>query len=278
MRPGSAVWLALLLTNVVATPSNAGPTWDRGARSYVETTGAVPAAPAANRPEWPVMARLSQPTDRYDHDILGGIPRWSLLEVETLACGDCRPGRESHTIVLPDDLVFEDVAPRLWDVTGDGRPEVVLVEADIRRGARLAVWGFAEPQGDLTRLAATAFIGAPHRWLAPVGFGDLDGDGRTEIAYVDRPHLVHDLIFVRLDGDRLREIARAHGFTAHRIGDTTITSATRTCSPGQIEVLLPNADWSRLYGVQLRNGTTQARDLGTMSATALRAATETACD
>lgn len=251
--------------------------WLRGASPFVETQAPVPAGVDPTRLAWPIVARLSHPTDRYDHDVLGGIPPWSMLEVTARACSSCGHGPEISRVTLPDTLVFEDVAPRLWDVTGDGRPEIVVVESHIARGARLAVWAHAATGGVLVRIAATGFIGTPHRWLAPVGAGDFDRDGRIEIAYVDRPHLLRALVFVRLEGNRLREIARAPGFSAHRIGDTVITSVVRTCADGLAEVVLPNADWTRLMAVQLAAGQVQARDLGAMSAAALRRAARGPC-
>ncbi|HSF64157.1 MAG TPA: FG-GAP-like repeat-containing protein [Paracoccaceae bacterium] len=185
------------------------------------------------------VARLVAPTDRYGHDVLGGIPRWSALEL-----GDLRAD-------LPETLVFEDVAPRLWDVDGDGRPEVVVVEAHVARGARLAVWDVAG--GRLRRVAATPFIGQANRWLAPSGIADFDGDGRIEIAYVDRPHLARELVFVRLAGDRLEEVARAPGLTNHRIGDTFIAGGLRDCGAGP-EVVLATPDWTRARIVRLGPG------------------------
>ena len=43
-------------------------------------------------------------------------------------------------IDLPERRVFEYIAPRLWDITGDDRPEIVAVESDAEQGARLTVW------------------------------------------------------------------------------------------------------------------------------------------
>ena len=261
MRFGLALVLALMAAPAVG--------------QSVEVRGPVPQGHDRTRPAWPVVARLSGPTDRYDHDVLGGIPPWSVLEVRALPCGVCREGFTDASAVLPAMLVFEDVAPRLWDVTGDGRPEVVVVESHVQRGARLAVWGFSDTGAELTRLAATNFIGTRHRWLAPVGAGDFDGDGRIEMAYVDRPHLTRELVFVRLDGGELREIRRLAGFSAHRIGDTTITSAVRICADGSAEVLVPDADWGRLLGVG--GGALVKRDEGPMTDTAPAEAAKRPC-
>lgn len=251
-------WLAVLLA-WLAVPL-AAETVD-----HVETELTAPESRDHSRPAWPIRARLSTPTDRYDHDVLGGLPPWTVLEVGAVACGACRHGSETVQILLPDELVFEDVAPRLWDVTGDGRPEIVVVESHVQKGARLAVWTYSDIGADLTRLATTDFIGTRHRWLAPAGAADFDGDGRILIAYVDRPHILGDLVFVQLDGDRLVETARLPGLTNHRIGDDVISGGLRDCGQGPElgpelepelgpelgpELVLASLDWTRMLRVK----------------------------
>lgn len=199
-------------------------------------------------------AELAEPTGRYDHAVLGDALEWGALDL-WLADGT------RLTLRLPETRVFEDVEARLADLDGDGKREVVVVEANIARGASLAVY---DAQG---LRAATPFIGQTHRWLAPAAIGDLDGDGRVEIAYVDRPHLRRELVFVRLEGDRLVELARQPGLTNHRIGEDVITSGLRDCGAGA-EVVLANADWTRLMAAT----PTGQRDLGPFSRAAFRAA------
>ncbi|MEL6960440.1 MAG: VCBS repeat-containing protein, partial [Pseudomonadota bacterium] len=124
-------------------------------------------------------------------------------------------------MTLPDDHVFEDVAPRLWDVTGDGKPEVVVIETDMALGGSLAVY---DQSG---KIAETDHIGRTNRWLAPVGAADFDGDGRIEVAFVDRPHLAKTLrIFEFSDGVLALE-AEIVGLTNHRIGEDFITGGLR---------------------------------------------------
>jgi len=240
MWQGLAVLLALLASPLAAETVD-----------HVETTLPGPEGWDHDRPAWPIWARLSTPTDRYDHDVLGDLPPWSVLEVGAEACGACRHASESTWARLPEDLVFEDVTPRLWDVTGDGRPEIVVVESHVDKGARLAVWSFSDIGADLTRLATTDFIGQANRWLAPAGIADFDGDGRVEIAYIDRPHLLGDLVFVRLEGDRLVETSRLPGLTNHRIGDDFIFGGLRDCGLGP-ELVLASQDWTRL--IRVRDG------------------------
>ena len=118
---------------------------------------------------------------------------------------------------------------------------------------------------------ATPPIGARNRWLAPAAIADLDGDGRVEIAYVDRPHLAKVLRIWRYENGALHHVTDQQGLTNHRIGDETIAGGLRTCG-GTPEILTANADWSHIIATRLVSGRTQTRSLDRYSATALRRA------
>jgi hypothetical protein len=168
------------------------------------------------------------------------------------------------SVQAPNGGVFEDIAPRIADVDKGGRAELITVSSHPDLGARLEVWGYPNGVGDgadyaLQLIAASPYIGTRHRWLAPAGIADFDGDGRVEIAYVDRPHLARELVFVRLEGDQLVETLRLTGLTNHRIGDAFISGGLRDCGQG-VELIVASADWIRVMAVQ--GG--QVRDLGPM--------------
>jgi FG-GAP-like repeat len=205
------------------------------------------AAPLTLRAEI-VDARFTDPTDRYDHAVLGDALEWGSL---VLRLSDGR----RLTFRLPDDMVFEDLSPRLADLNGDGAPEVIVVETFLDRGARLAVWD------DTGRIAATDPIGTRHRWLAPAGAGDLDGDGVVEIAYVETPHRTGTLRVVRLDGDRLAPVASHPGLSNHRIGDTVIQGGLAGCGQGPV-ILTADIAWSRVIATRLVDGRLVQQDLG----------------
>lgn len=208
-----------------------------------------------------LTAGYSGPTDRYPHNVLGRIKGWGVLDVDMAACAGCAAVRVS--LRLPERRVFEDIWPRLWDVTGDGRPEVVVVQSDQARGARLVVYGAGIEQGRpaLFQIAATRFLGTRFRWLAPVGVADLDGDGRIELAYVETPHRDKVLRIIRIADGKATAVASLPGVTAHRIGQEGIEAAIRTCG-GQAEIVLLSADYRRVVGVSLIDGALQPRDLG----------------
>ncbi|MGI3170685.1 FG-GAP repeat domain-containing protein [Pseudooceanicola sp. C21-150M6] len=226
--------------------------WLRGARRAalplclcLAATG--PAAAAEH--ERITGAAYAAPTTRYDHGVLGDEIEYGAL-VLTFEDGSTR------RFTLPDTLVYEDTAPRLADITGDGAPEVIVVESSLTKGARLAVYG---PEG---RLATTDHIGQSHRWLAPVGAADMDNDGKIEIGYVDRPHLLKTLRLVQLEGDTLRETATLRGVTNHRIGWDTIPGGLRDCGNGP-EMILGTADLRAVVAVfWSRDGHLDTRALG----------------
>ncbi|WP_295509321.1 FG-GAP repeat domain-containing protein [uncultured Sulfitobacter sp.] len=192
-----------------------------------------------------MAARYTDPTDRYAHGILGDAVEWGTLEI-TLKDGTQR------RFILPETLVFEDVAPRLSDLDADGSPEVIVVESSLTLGARLVVYG---PSG---RLAMTDHIGRKNRWLAPIGAADFTGDGRSEIAMVVTPHLAGKLVILTFDGAHLTPIATTNGLTNHRIGDTDIAGGIRNCQ-GTPQMILAEMPWrtggdAKMVAVSLSKG------------------------
>ena len=214
-----------------------------------------------------IAAAYADPTTRYDHGILGDAVEWGTLVLTVSSCPTCATSQRDGTvrIILPPTRVFEDTAPRLVDLDQDGKPEVIVVETDLANGASLAIYG---PGG---KIAATPYLGQSHRWLAPIGAVDLDGDGQIEIAYIDRPHLTRELVILRYVNRALGEIARFPGFTNHRIGDTEISGGIRTCDqPPELILLTP--DWSRLQAANFTGTHLTRRDLGPNTPLTRRAA------
>ncbi len=201
----------------------------------------------------PVMAeitsaRYTEETSRYAHGVLGDAIEYGTLEL-TLR------GGKRLAITLPQDRVFEDIAPRLMDMDGDGAPEVIVVESSQTGGARLAIYD----ENGLR--AATPHIGQRNRWLAPIGAADLDGDGHVEVAYIDRPHLAKTLRVWRYKGGALTEVANKAGLTNHRIGEDFISGGIRDCGDGP-EMITVNANWSEVMATGFDGKTLSPRVLG----------------
>ena len=195
-----------------------------------------------------VSAQYDAPTDRYAHGILGDAIEWGELKIKT--------DLGVRSFVLPQDRVFEDVAPRLADLDGDGTAEVVVVETLNREGAQLAIYD------ETGKIAATPHIGRTNRWLAPIGVADLDGDGIIEVAYIDRPHLAKTLRVWRFVDGALEPIADLSGLTNHRIGESDIGGGIRDCGQGP-EMITASADWTKVMATTLTNGQLTSRAIGT---------------
>ena len=219
--------------------------WAGAATAQVETT-------SGNH-----KARFEEPTNRYGHGIMGDLPEWGrlcLVNAGQVAC-----------VTLPETSVFEDIAPRLADMDGDGWPEAVVVESSTTGGAALVVYQMVK--GKLNKIA-TPEIGRRNRWLAPVGIGDLDGDGFVEVAYVDRPHLAKTLRVWRFRDGHLHEVVAASGVTSHRIGEEFITGGLRDCDDGP-EMIVVDAGWQNVMAIRLIQDRLEARNLSPFSRAAV---------
>lgn len=192
-------------------------------------------------------AAFSAPTTRYAHGVLGDAVEYGALVLQTTS--------GQVTLELPQSRVFEDLAPRLFDVDGDGDLEVIVVESEARTGAQLAIYD------ESGKIAATPHIGTRNRWLAPIGAADLDGDGLIELAYIDRPHLAKTLRVWRFEAGALRQVASLGGLTNHRIGEDFISGGMRICD-GAPEMVVATANWLRLVAVRFDGDTLSGRDIG----------------
>jgi hypothetical protein len=193
-------------------------------------------------------AWLTEPVTRYRHGVFGQPYEAGGLAVRL------RDG-ELLTLTLDPLHVFEDRQPRLADLDGDGRDEVVLVLSRLDTGAALAVYGVRN--GAITELARTAHIGRPNRWLAPAAIADVTGDGRLEIAFVAMPHLIKRLDVYRYRGGRLTRIAQTgdvsnHGFGMRFLG---MAASADLDQDGRAELILPSGDRRTIRVLTYHGGT-----------------------
>ncbi len=198
-------------------------------------------------------AEFSDPTTRYNHGILGDAIEYGSLHISVI---DKVTGKNNTvTIELPWDHVFEDIKPRLADIDNDGNLEVVVIETDVSKGAALAVYD------EFGKLAETPHIGRSHRWLAPVGIADFNGDGDMDIAYIDRPHLAKKLRVWSYRNGKLVKIASAKNLTNHKIGWDFITGGVRDCGTG-LEIITANGGWRKIMSTRMKGMTLRSETIG----------------
>ena len=174
---------------------------------------------------------LGSPTSRYPHAALGSRQHAASLHVLPSLTN-----AQLQNYSLPLHRVFEDRIPRLVDLDGDGRDEIILVEADALKGAALVVYGLRN--GAVAELARGPHAGSSFRWLNPVGVADFDGDGLLDLASVTTPHIGGVLTLHHYRPPRLEPYARATDVSNHRMGELEQQLAVVVPQAGQRPVIL----------------------------------------
>lgn len=195
--------------------------------------GKIAVSKSANGQE--VAAWYGSPTTRYRHGILGDAVEAGSLHVEY------RGGRHFQ-FRLPNSQVFEDRTPRIVDLDGDGRPEIVTIRTYQSAGASVAIFGVRNDQ--LVELASTEAIGRSNRWLNIAGIRDYAERGSLQIAYVETPHIGGTLYFVEWNGNRLQPIASIYGTSNHEIGsrEQDLSADMDYDNDGHMDLVVPSID------------------------------------
>jgi hypothetical protein len=187
------------------------------------------------------------PTKRYDHGILGDAIEAGGLVVKT-AKG------KLLTYILPKSQVFEDRTPRLTDLDGDGKAEIITILSSTRKGASIAVFGIRDSK--LVKTTQTPFIGRTYRWLNIAGIADFNGDGRLDIAGVWTPHIGGTLKFWSLNENSLTQIGSMRGFSNHFIGsrEQRLSAISHVDDNGTLDLILPSAGRNAIRMIGFVNG------------------------
>jgi hypothetical protein len=96
----------------------------RGAAAALFALFIAAGGPAfATPPNVIIEAEYTEPTARYAHGVLGDAVEWGALVLTVDMCFGCEVKHvRQFTIRLPENRVFEDIAPRIVDLDGDESP------------------------------------------------------------------------------------------------------------------------------------------------------------
>jgi hypothetical protein len=227
-----------VVLSVMVTSANAGERLPDGGTAT--TTG-----------RGPVEAWYEDPTTRYNHGALG-----DAIEAGSLAAVDDTGQR--FTLRLPEHLVYEDITPRLADLDGDGRNEIITIRTDVEAGAAVAVYGIVN--SILVEVAATPPIGRKNRWLSIAAIGKFLGTHGREIAIVKTPHIGGQLeLLVFAEGMLKPKYPTISGVTTHVIGSRHLTLAIAHDLDGEgtDELVIPSQSRTSIYVLNLKSGADQ---------------------
>lgn len=201
-------------------------------------------------------AWLGTPTMRYPHKALGGSTHAASLHVLLNAS----EGKFQEVVYeLPFNRVFEDRMPRLLDLDGDGRDEVVLIESDALRGSATVVYGVqtssttksSKKLPELVERARSPQTGSTFRWLNPVGAADFDGDGKLDVASVITPHVGGLLTLYHYAPPKLEPFAQAMDTSNHRMGDSELQVAVIVEQKGlRATIIVPDMQLKALHALR----------------------------
>ncbi len=217
--------------------------------------GALPNGQIATGKHDVARAWLAEPTDRYDHDILGSKVTAGALVIEL------RDGRR-QIVRLKSDAVFEDLKPRIADLSGNGDDDIIVVKSYLKRGSALAV--VAERKGRYDIVAETPPLGAAHRWLDPAGIADFTGDGKPDIVLVRQPHAVGMLELWSWRDDRLQKTAELPDVANHIAGTRALDMAgiADFNADHVADIAIPSLDRTHL---RILSFSPQPRELGNVA-------------
>jgi len=141
--------------------------------------------------------------------------------------------------------VFEDRTPRLVDLDGDGKNEIIVIRSSLSQGSSVAVLGILDQK--LVNLTNSQPIGRSNRWLNIVAAADFNGNGNVEIAWVETPHIGGTLKVARLARTaktyQLKIIGQLYGFSNHQIGSRQMMMSVTFDwnGDGINDIILPDA-------------------------------------
>ena len=196
----------------------------------------LPEASIATSPDSSVLAQYINPTTRYTHAILG-----DAIEAGGLVVYH---NEQYLQLNLTTDYVFEDIVPRLVDVTADGIPEVVCIRTQLSRGAGLVIYQIAADT--LIEYAYVTEIGRSSRWLNPAAIYDLDGNGNLDIAWVQTPHIGGILKIAEIAPGELVPTAEFTGVSNHGLNQRNQCLSALVQVDGDVQLLLSSQARDRI--------------------------------
>jgi len=177
------------------------------------------------------MAVLVNPTDRYDHGVLGDRFEASGVVFVSLET------QEVVNQMTYDQDVIEGMVGMFADLDSDGIDEFIMTVSNAESGARLVVLD------DESRVVAESDpIGQAGRWRHQIAAAPFGPNGEIELVDVRTPHIRGVVEYFSLRNGRLELVAALEGYSSHTIRSRNLDMAVAfdADGDGQAELVVPN--------------------------------------
>jgi hypothetical protein len=177
------------------------------------------------------MAVLVNPTDRYDHGVVGDRFEASGVVFVSLET------QEVVSQMTYDEDVIEGMVGMFADLDSDGIDEFILTVSNAESGARLVVLD------DQARVVAESDpIGQSGRWRHQIAAAPFGPNGEIELVDVRTPHIRGVVEYFSMQNGRLELVASLEGYSSHTIRSRNLDMAVAfdADGDGQAELVVPN--------------------------------------
>ena len=197
-----------------------------------------------------VYAQYAMPVTRYRHAILG----------DAIEAGQLVVALDSvfYDIILPDTYVFEDIRPRLADVTNDGIPEIITIRSHVQQGAGIVI--YQVKNGKLDTYAYLPEIGTRNRWLNIVTVSSLDDKTGPEIVWVQTPHIGGILKIANIQPGEINAFDETSLYSNHAIGETNLCLSAIAYKACRKTIYIPTQQRDAIVGFQVIDGAFKIAD------------------
>jgi len=203
----------------------------------------LPEQEIAKSLDYSTYAQYAMPTEKYNHGILGDKTEAKQLVVAVDGV--------FYSYILPEDYVFEDIRPRLYDVDGDSELEFITIRTNVYQGAGIAIYKITGEQ--LLEYSNVREIGTSHRWLNIVAVNDLDNDGVVELVWIETPHIGGIIKVAKIKAGTLQVLSERSQYSNHAIGERNLCLSVLTEQLNAKVIYVPNQSRDKITGFSFRN-------------------------
>ncbi len=161
---------------------------------------------------------LTQPTNRYDHGVLG-----DALEASGITLLETEPElRIIRNIPTEAPDVIEGISPIWADIDNDGVRDIIVTLSNNQSGARIAA--FLE---DGTLLAESPALQIGYRWRHQIAVAPFGENTMPSLVSIRTPHIGGVIEFLQFNNGKLEIVGEVEGFSSHAIGSRNLELCNR---------------------------------------------------